>query len=118
MDGKLRAAAMNLSISAALGADRAIISESTSPTDLCLNADSLRMQGSSLFLSLMNHRGTDGASQSLADATPELDAFISTGNVNEMIEVPAMEKVIGCKEAISLLSGGAEESLEVTGQCS
>ena len=52
----------------------------------------------------MNHRGQ-------TDDTPELDAFISTGNVNEMIEVPAMEKVIGCKEAISLLSGGAEESL-------
>ncbi|HAH68659.1 MAG TPA: beta-aspartyl-peptidase, partial [Synergistaceae bacterium] len=84
-------------------------------TDLCLNAKYFEKAGIKTVLVSDESAGTDGASQSLADATPELDAFISTGNVNEMIEVPAMKKVIGCKEAISLLSGGAEESLRPDG---
>ncbi len=91
MDSKLRAAAMNLSIARRLGADGAVASEEgygNPGTDLCLNADSLRMQGSSLFLSLMNHRGPDGTSPRALRMHWELDAFISTGNVNEMIEVP------------------------------
>jgi len=40
-----------------------------------------------------------------------MDAFVSTGNVNEMVELPPMNKVIGYPEAIANLSGGAEESL-------
>ncbi len=118
MDGKLRAAAMNLSIAQQLGADGAIISEEgygNPDTDLCLNARFFENAGIKAVLVSDESAGTDGASQSLADATPELDAFISTGNVNETIEVPAMDKVIGCKEAISLLSGGAEESLRSDG---
>lgn len=118
MDGKLRAAAMNLSIAQQLGADGAIISEEgygNPDTDLCLNARFFENAGIKAVLVSDESAGTDGASQSLADATPELDAFISTGNVNEMIEVPSMDKVIGCKEAISLLSGGAEESLRSDG---
>ncbi len=118
MDGKLRAANMNLSIAQQLGAQGAIISEEgygNPDTDLCLNAKYFENAGIKTVLVSDESAGTDGASQSLADATPELDAFISTGNVNEMIEVPAMEKVIGCKEAIALLSGGAEESLRPDG---
>jgi glycine reductase len=44
-----------------------------------------------------------------------MTAFVSTGNVNEMVELPAMEKVIGYPEAIANLSGGAEESLRTDG---
>jgi glycine reductase len=118
LDGKLRAAGMNLSIAQQLGADGAIISEEgygNPDTDLCLNAKFFERAGIKTVLVSDESAGTDGASQSLADATPELDAFISTGNVNEMIEVPAMKKDIGYKEAISLLSGGAEESLRPDG---
>jgi glycine reductase len=118
MDGKLRAASMNLSIAQQLGAQGAVISEEgygNPDTDLCLNARYFEKAGIKTVLVSDESAGTDGASQSLADATPELDAFISTGNVNEMIEVPAMDKVIGCKEAISLLSGGAAESLRPDG---
>ena len=118
LDGKLRAVSMNLSIAQQLGADGAVISEEgygNPDTDLCLNAKYFEKAGIKTVLVSDESAGTDGASQSLADATPELDAFISTGNVNEMIEVPAMKKVIGCKEAISLLSGGAEESLRPDG---
>ena len=116
--GKLRAATMNLSIAQQLGADGVIVSEEgygNPDTDLCLNAKYFENAGIKSVVVSDESSGTDGASQSLADATPELTGFVSTGNVNEMIEVPAMDKVIGYKEAISLLSGGAEESLRPDG---
>jgi len=118
LDGKLRAADMNLSIAKQLGAEGVIVSEEgygNPDTDLCLNAKKFELAGIKAVLVSDEAAGTDGASQSLADATPELTGFVSTGNVNEMIEVPQMEKVIGYKEAISLLSGGAEESLRPDG---
>ncbi|MEG1837314.1 MAG: glycine/sarcosine/betaine reductase component B subunit [Synergistaceae bacterium] len=118
LDGKLRASDMNLSIARELGADGVIVSEEgygNPDTDLCLNAKKFEQAGIKAVLVSDEAAGTDGASQSLADATPELTGFISTGNVNEMIEVPAMDKVIGYAEAIALLSGGAEESLRSDG---
>jgi len=50
--------------------------------------------------------GEEGESSGLADATPEADAFVSTGNANEVIELPAMEKVIGDDSALESLAGG------------
>ena len=116
--GKLRASQLNLSIAQQLGADGVIVSEEgygNPDTDLCLNAKNFEKAGIKAVLVSDESAGTDGASQSLADATPELNAFISTGNVNEMIEVPAMDKVIGYPEQIALLSGGAAESLRPDG---
>ena len=116
--GKLRAAQMNLAIAQELGADGVIISEEgygNPDTDLCLNAKYFELAGIKSVVVSDEASGTDGASQSLADATPEMTAFISTGNVNEMIEVPAMSKVIGCPESIAHLSGGAAESLRADG---
>ena len=116
--GKIRASQMNLSIAQQLGADGVIVSEEgygNPDTDLCLNAKNFENAGIKAVLVSDESAGTDGASQSLADATPELTGFISTGNVNEMIEVPAMDKVIGYPESIAVLSGGAEESLRPDG---
>jgi len=121
LEGKLRAAEVNLSIAQQLGAEGVIISEEgygNPDTDLCLNAKKFEQAGIKAVVISDESAGTDGASQSLADSTPELVAFVSTGNVNEMIEVPAMDRVIGCKEAISLLSGGSEESLKSDGSMS
>ena len=116
--GKIRAAQMNLSIAQQLGADGVIVSEEgygNPDSDLCLNAKNFENAGIKAVLISDESAGTDGASQSLADSTPELTGFVSTGNVNEMIEVPAMEKVIGYPESIAILSGGAEESLRPDG---
>ena len=116
--GKIRASQMNLSIAQQLGADGVIVSEEgygNPDTDLCLNAKNFENAGIKAVLVSDESAGTDGASQSLADATPELTGFISTGNVNEMIEVPAMDKVIGYPESIAVLSGGAAESLRPDG---
>ena len=84
-------------------------------TDLCLNARELERAGIRVVVIADEAAGTDGASQSLADATPEMDAFVSTGNVNEMIWVPPMERVLGDPKAIAVLSGGSAESLAPDG---
>ena len=116
--GKLRASQMNLSIARELGADGVIDSEEgygNPDTDLCLNAKNFELAGIKSVVVSDEAAGTDGASQSLADATPEMTGFVSTGNVNEMLEVPAMKKVIGWAETIAHLSGGAAESLRADG---
>ncbi len=118
LEGKFRASMMNTALAVELGADAVIVSEEgygNPDTDLCLNAKNMESRGIVTVLISDEAAGTDGASQGLADATPELVSFISTGNVNEMVEVPAMKKVIGEPEAIALLSGGAAESLRPDG---
>lgn len=118
MDGKLRAARMNLAIAQELGAEGVIISEEgygNPDTDLCLNAKNFERAGITTVVVSDEAAGTDGASQGLADTTPEMVAFVSTGNVNEMLEVPAMERVIGWPASIANLSGGAADSLRPDG---
>jgi glycine reductase len=116
--GKQRAAMMNLTLSRELGADAVIITEEgygNPDTDFCLNAKYHEDAGIVAVVISDEAAGIDGKSQGTADATPELVSFVSTGNVNEMIEIPAMEKVIGDDRAIANLSGGAEESLRPDG---
>ena len=118
LEGKLRASLLNTALAMELGADAVIVSEEgygNPDTDLCLNAKNMENKGIVTVLISDEAAGTDGASQGLADAAPELVSFISTGNVNEMLEVPAMKKVIGDPAAIALLSGGAAESLRPDG---
>ncbi|MGI9332294.1 MAG: glycine/sarcosine/betaine reductase component B subunit [Gammaproteobacteria bacterium] len=59
--------------------------------------------------------GTDGASQSLADATPRADAIVSTGNANERILLPPMQTVLGPLPDASRLAGGYPGSLKKDG---
>lgn len=116
--GKERAASMNAALAESLGATGVIITEEgygNPDTDLCLNAKQMERRGIRTVIIADEAAGTDGASQGLADSTPEIAAFVSTGNVNEMIEVPAMECVLGYPDAIALLSGGAPESLRSDG---
>jgi len=116
--GKKRAAMMNLTLSKELGAQAVIITEEgygNPDTDFCLNAKYHEDAGIVAVVISDEAAGIDGKSQGTADATPELVSFISTGNVNEMIEIPAMKKVIGDPAAIANLSGGAAESLRPDG---
>ncbi len=116
--GKVRNALMSAAIGVELGADGAIITEEgygNPDTDLCLTAKYFEEADIKTVVISDEAAGTDGKSQSLADATPEMNAFVSTGNVNEMIVVPPMEKIIGEAEAIALLSGGSAESLREDG---
>ena len=116
--GKQRAAMMNLTLSKELGANAVIITEEgygNPDTDFCLNAKLHEDAGIVAIVISDEAAGIDGKSQSTADATPELVSFVSTGNVNEMLEVPSMQKVIGDARAIANLSGGAAESLRPDG---
>ena len=116
--GKRRAAMMNLALSKELGANAVIITEEgygNPDTDFCLNAKYHEDAGIVAVVISDEAAGVDGRSQSTADSTPELVSFVSTGNVNEMIEVQAMKKVIGNPASIANLSGGAAESLRPDG---
>ena len=118
LDGKRRAAMMNLSLSKELGANAVIITEEgygNPDTDFCLNAKYHEDAGIVAVVISDEAAGTDGKSQGTADSTPELVSFVSTGNVNEMIEIPAMKKVIGDPKAIAHLSGGEKDSLRPDG---
>ena len=77
--GKIRASQMNLDIAQQLGVDGVIVSEEgygNPDTDLCLNAKNFENAGIKAVLVSDGAAGTDGASQSLAEATPELTGFI------------------------------------------
>ena len=49
-------------------------------------------------------------SQSLADAVPEARAIVSTGNANERVVLPALERVIGRPGELSRLAGASAAS--------
>ena len=115
---RLWALSMNAALARNLGAHGVVVTEEgygNPDTDLCLNAKKCEQLGIRTVVISDEAAGTDGASQGLADATPEMSAFVSSGNVNEMIEVPAMKTVLGHPEAIAHLSGGAAESLRPDG---
>lgn len=116
--GKERASSFNSRLAKELGAQGVIITEEgygNPDTDLCMNVDKCEALGMKTVVIADEASGTDGSSQGLADATPNLTAFVSCGNVNEMIEVPAMDKVIGYIESIAIVSGGSAESLRPDG---
>lgn len=116
--GKQRAAMMNLDLSLELGADAVIITEEgygNPDSDFCLNAKLHEQNGIKAVVISDEAAGIDGKSQGTADSTPELVSFVSTGNVNEMILVPPMDKVIGDATAIAHLSGGDANSLRKDG---
>ena len=116
--GKERTTWMNANLARQLGADGVVISEEgygNPDTDLCMNAKKCEDWGIKTVVISDEAAGTDGSSQGLADATPEMTGFVSAGNVNEMIEVPAMDRIIGFPESIAFLSGGASDSLRGDG---
>ncbi|PIE55154.1 MAG: beta-aspartyl-peptidase [Dethiosulfovibrio peptidovorans] len=116
--GKERTSSFNAKLAHELGANGVIITEEgygNPDTDICMNVRKCEALGIKTVVIADEASGTDGSSQGLADATPELTAFVSAGNVNEMLEVPAMDKIIGYPESIAHVSGGAAESLREDG---
>ena len=101
-----------------IGLEAAIISEEgfgNPDADLIMNCKKLEDKGIDTVLITDEYAGRDGASQSLADSTPEADAVITAGNANEVIELPAMDKVIGREEFADSMAGGFEGSLRDDG---
>ena len=59
--------------------------------------------------------GTSGGSQSLADAVPQADAIISTGNANQRLLLPPLERTIGTVADVARLAGGYAGSIKPDG---
>ncbi|WP_374713072.1 glycine/sarcosine/betaine reductase component B subunit [Symbiobacterium terraclitae] len=101
-----------------LGADGAIVTEEgfgNPDTDLMMNCRKLEEKGVKTVLITDEYAGRDGASQSLADATPRADAVVTAGNANAVVVLPPMEKVIGYPEQVNVIAGGWEGSLRPDG---
>ncbi|NMA54697.1 MAG: beta-aspartyl-peptidase [Firmicutes bacterium] len=101
-----------------LGADAAVISEEgfgNPDADLIMNCERLEASGIKTVLLTDEYAGRDGASQSLADISPQADAVVSAGNANELIQLPPMETVIGNLAVTDVIAGGFEGSKAADG---
>lgn len=101
-----------------LGPDGAVVSEEgfgNPDADLIMNCNKIESLGVKTVLLTDEYAGRDGASQSLADASPKADAVITAGNANEVIELPPMETLIGNSKPADKIAGGFDGSLKSDG---
>lgn len=76
-----------------------------------------KAEGAGIKTVLMAHEncGKDGTAQGITIVTPEADAVVSSGNVNEMVVLPRMDKIFGHPSAVNMLSGAPANSLKEDG---
>ena len=101
-----------------LGVDGAIVSQEgfgNPDTDLIMNCKKIEGQGVKTVIITDEYAGRDGASQSLADADASANAVVTGGNANMVINLPAMDKVIGYPEVADIIAGGFDGSLQKDG---
>lgn len=101
-----------------IGAEGVIITKEgfgNPDTDLIMNCRKLEELGVKTVLVTDEYAGRDGASQSLADVTPEANAVVSVGNANEVIELPACSKIIGNLKTAEIIAGGFAGALNQDG---
>ena len=101
-----------------LGVDGAIVSQEgfgNPDTDLIMNCKKIEAKGVKTVIITDEYAGRDGASQSLADADASAKAVVTGGNENMVINLPAMDKVIGYPEVADIIAGGFDGSLQKDG---
>ena len=101
-----------------LGVDGAIVSQEgfgNPDTDLIMNCKKIEGKGVKTVIITDEYAGRDGASQSLADADASANAVVTGGNANMVINLPAMDKVIGYPEVADIIAGGFDGSLQKDG---
>ena len=101
-----------------LGVDGAIVSQEgfgNPDTDLIMNCKKIEAKGVKTVIITDEYAGRDGASQSLADADASANAAVTGGNANMVINLPAMDKVIGYPEVADIIAGGFDGSLQKDG---
>ena len=101
-----------------IGAEGAIITEEgfgNPDTDLMMLCKKMEEYGIKTVMITDEYAGQDGASQSLADATPQADAVISVGNANEVITLPPMKRIIGDLKSAEVIAGGFVGSVAADG---
>lgn len=118
---KERSSNMVAKLAVQLGLDAAIVSEEgfgNPDADLMMNCRKLESAGIKTVLLTDEYAGWMGESQSLADAHPSADAVITNGNANQIIELPAMARIIGHSNYTDMIAGGFEGSLHKDGSIS
>ncbi len=111
LEQKERSAIFVANLAKALGADGAIVTEEgygNPDTDYIRCIVALEDVGVKVVGISNECTGRDGASQPLVVLDEKADALVSTGNVSEIIELPAAKKVIGELQSLARdgLSGG------------
>ena len=101
-----------------LGLDGVVVTQEgfgNPDTDLIMNCRKISEKGIKTVIVTDEYAGRDGASQSLADAHESADAVVTGGNANEVINLPAMKKVIGMLDYVDNIAGGFDGSLREDG---
>ncbi|PSU47702.1 beta-aspartyl-peptidase [Photobacterium frigidiphilum] len=101
-----------------MGWDAAIVSEEgfgNPDADLMMNCSKLEAAGIQTVLLTDEYAGQNGESQSLADSHKSADAVITNGNANQLITLPAMNRVIGYDRYADIVAGGFNGSLQEDG---
>ena len=114
LEQKERAALFVAQMAVSLGADSAVVvEEGYGNPDADFTACLVALENAGVkTVGLTNEcTGRDGASQSLVSMNAKSDAIVSCGNVSSLIELPAMETVLGELAALGRdgLSGGWED---------
>jgi glycine reductase complex component B subunit alpha and beta len=115
---KERNAAYSVRLAHYLQADGMVITEEgggNPETDLMLLCRRAEQSGIRTVIFLHENAGEDGRSEAITYTTSEADAVISVGNTNEIIHLPAMERVIGHSAAADQLSGSYPGALRADG---
>lgn len=115
---KERSSNMTAKLIEFIGAEAVIISEEgfgNPDADLVMNCNKIEKLGIKTVLITDEYAGQDGASQSLADSTPLGNACVTAGNANMVIDLPAMETVIGYPEVAHVIAGAWDGSLAEDG---
>jgi len=101
-----------------LGTQGVVVSEDgggNPEADLMLLARLFEKEEIKTVLVTDEYAGRDGASQGLADVTPEADAIVTNGNGNQYVVLPPMKETIGHLESIDVITGGHAGSLRPDG---
>ena len=121
MDEKARCVQMAAEIAVMIGAQGAVVAEEgygNPDVDYTAMLVELERRGIKTVGISDEATGRDGASQPLVSMNPATDALVSTGNVSQFYEMPALE-VIGELEALARdgNSGGWEGCINADGSC-
>ncbi|HHW44090.1 MAG TPA: glycine reductase [Desulfotomaculum sp.] len=112
---KNRSAVFAAKLAQQVGAQGAIITQEGgghADTDLMLTCRECEKLGIKTVIIANEIAGKDGTLPSLVDTTPEADAVVTTGNNDEMVSLPPVNRVIGGSEIAGI--EGAPESGFVT----
>lgn len=115
---KERSSNWSAKLSEFLGLDGVLISQEgfgNPDTDLIMNCKKIEAKGIKTVIITDEYAGRDGSSQSLADADVSADAVVTGGNANQVIELPALDKVIGYVQVADIIAGGFDGSLHADG---